>query len=148
LAAYGLWRLDEARRAGVLYLVEGESDTLTLWLQGLPALGIPGANAAKCLTADHLAGITKVYISREPDRGGQSFVEGVLSRLHSLQWQGEAFELTMPAGIKDPNELHLQCKDGSFRDAWQERVQAAPLVWPDYRNGASTVAAAGTIASG
>jgi hypothetical protein len=134
LAAYGQWRVDEARRAGLLYIVEGESDTLTLWFHGLPALGIPGAGAAKCLCADHLAGITKAYISREPDRGGPTFVEGVVARLRSLHWQGEAFELTMPDGTKDPNELHLHCKGGGFLDVWQERVQAAPLIQPDERN--------------
>ena len=36
---YGLWRLDEGRRQGHVVLVEGESDTQTLWLHGVPALG-------------------------------------------------------------------------------------------------------------
>ena len=121
--------------------------TLTLWLQGLPALRLPGANAAKCLTADHLAGITKVYISREPDRGGQTFVEGILGQLRTLGWHGEGFELTMPAGIKEPNELHLHCSGGQFLDAWQDRIQAAPLVWPDHRNG-TAAAPTGALADG
>src|SRR6516162_10769088 len=45
LQLYGLWRLEEARRAGYLILVEGESDCWTLWHHNFPALGVPGANA-------------------------------------------------------------------------------------------------------
>ena len=41
IVPYGLERLDEARKAGYLVLVEGESDCWTLWYQGFPALGIP-----------------------------------------------------------------------------------------------------------
>ena len=40
---YGLSRLDAARRAGRVLLVEGESCAQTLWLHGYPALGLPGA---------------------------------------------------------------------------------------------------------
>src|SRR3954447_4139897 len=41
---YGLWKLGEAREAGYVLLVEGESDPQTLWYWGKPAAGIPGAN--------------------------------------------------------------------------------------------------------
>jgi hypothetical protein len=44
---YGLWRLDDWELGSDLYLCEGETDTLTLWHAGLPALGIPGATAWK-----------------------------------------------------------------------------------------------------
>jgi hypothetical protein len=54
LAAYGLNRLDRARQVGLLFLVEGESDSWVLWYHDLPALGIPGSNVAKVLTAEHL----------------------------------------------------------------------------------------------
>jgi hypothetical protein len=40
---YGLERLSQAREAGHLILVEGESDAQTLWLHGFPGLGLPGA---------------------------------------------------------------------------------------------------------
>ncbi len=144
LAAYGLWRLDQARKAGELFLVEGESDTLTLWLHGLPALGIPGASAGKCLKADYLAGITKLYISREPDRGGEMFVTGVLGQLHSFGWDGQAFELTMPDGVKDPNELHVRCgDDGGFIDDFKARVNAAKQLWPAASTNSTTASAKG-----
>lgn len=41
---YGRERLEEAREAGYVVLVEGESDCHTLWHYGIPAIGIPGAN--------------------------------------------------------------------------------------------------------
>ena len=37
---YGLWRLREWSDTETLYLCEGETDTLTFWSAGLPALGI------------------------------------------------------------------------------------------------------------
>src|SRR5215217_164796 len=40
---YGQKLLEEARRAGFVVLVEGESDCHTLWHHEIPALGIPGA---------------------------------------------------------------------------------------------------------
>ena len=45
---YGLWRLKEFKAQGAeIVLVEGESDTHTLWYHGDPALGIPGASTFK-----------------------------------------------------------------------------------------------------
>ncbi len=49
IVPYGLERLEEGRKAGYLVLVEGESDCWTLWYQGFPALGLPGAEMARAL---------------------------------------------------------------------------------------------------
>ncbi len=84
LYIYGENRLDRAQRAGFTILVEGESDCWTLWHHGLPALGIPGSGAAKVLEKRHLECLDKVYIHREPDRGGEIFVEGITARLAAL----------------------------------------------------------------
>ncbi len=130
-AAYGIWRLYEAHKAGSLYLVEGESDTLTLWHYRQPALGIPGANNTKCLEREHLAGITKLYISREPGQGGLAFVEGVVKRLRDADYDGEAFEVTWPTGIKDPSDLHLQSKSkAAFLAALEGCRTIAKQIWP------------------
>src|SRR5260370_180288 len=43
IVAYGLDRLEGARKRGYLVLVEGESDCWTLWYHQFPALGLPGA---------------------------------------------------------------------------------------------------------
>src|SRR3990172_157036 len=48
---YGLWKLGQPE---YLVLVEGESDTWTLWLHGFPVLGIPGANMVEKLCKAHI----------------------------------------------------------------------------------------------
>jgi len=103
--AYGLWRLSEAREKGFLILVEGESDAWALWNSSLPALGIPGATLAKVLRAEHLAGIQKIYISHEPDAGGDAFIKGITQRLREIGFNGEAFEFAT-APYKDPADAY------------------------------------------
>ncbi len=106
LAAYGQWKLDEANRAGFCIIVEGESDCWALWYHKLPALGLPGSSTAKTLEIEYVAALQKVYIVREPDQGGETFVKLVVERLRKIGFQGQAFELRMPKGVKDPAELH------------------------------------------
>jgi hypothetical protein len=72
---YGLWRLDGVRKAGYVVLVEGESDTQTLWYHGIEALGIPGANNWKPEFAEHLEGVERVYVVIESDQGGETLRE-------------------------------------------------------------------------
>ena len=42
---YGLNRISDAKTAGYVVLVEGESDVHTLWHYGIPAIGLPGATS-------------------------------------------------------------------------------------------------------
>lgn len=106
-APYGLWRLQRYRETHkALVLVEGESDSWTLWHHGLPALGIPGASNYGVLQAEHLAGIEKVFVVQEPGGGGDVFVQGIGERLRQVEYAGEAFAVRMPGEIKDPSELH------------------------------------------
>ena len=72
---YGLWRFEQAREAGYLFLVEGESDCHTLWYHGFPALGVPGASTWRNEWASKLDGIEKVYAVVEPDQGGETLWE-------------------------------------------------------------------------
>jgi hypothetical protein len=126
LAAYGDWRIGDANKDGILLLVEGESDCWTLWYHAIPALGIPGSNAAKVLTREHLARVQKVYVCREPDQGGDTFVKGVVNRLKELAFDGKAFEIRCPQGVKDPSDLHVQVPDQKeFCQAFQEIILAA-----------------------
>jgi len=70
---YGIPRLDQAREAGYVVLVEGESDCHTLWHHGIPAVGIPGAtNWKEERDAAHLAGIDRIYVVLEGDTGGDA----------------------------------------------------------------------------
>jgi hypothetical protein len=132
LAAYGSWRIEAARKAGHAYFVEGETDTWTLWHHKLPALGLPGSCAAKVLESEHIVGLTTIYVVREPDKGGDTFVSGVAARLAELGYPGNLYELQMPEGVKDPSELHIRDEKG-FEAALQAAVESSvpvPLACP------------------
>ncbi|MFL5667654.1 MAG: AAA family ATPase [Ktedonobacteraceae bacterium] len=126
IVPYGLERLEEARQAGYLVLVEGESDCWTLWYQGFPALGLPGAEMAGTLEESALAGIDRLYIVQEPDAAGATLVKALRERLAAWQWQGRAMVIRLPRA-KDPNELYTQDRKG-FHAAFQHALdQAEPL---------------------
>ncbi|NLG50145.1 MAG: hypothetical protein GX552_08565, partial [Chloroflexi bacterium] len=100
VSPYGLWRLDKARKAGYIFLVEGESDAQTLWYHNLPALGIPGADTFKPEWAEYLTGLT-VYAWQEPDQGGKTFIEKVGEPVPDVRI------ITPPDGRKDVSECHI-----------------------------------------
>src|SRR5258708_12031785 len=98
-------------------MVEGESDCWTLWYQGFPAMGLPGAKMAGVVEESALTGVGQVYIVQEPDAAGATFVKAIANRLQKWRWEGKA-----PVGhlshAKDPNELYKQNPKG-FRPAFQ-----------------------------
>ena len=117
---YGLRLLEEARKAGFVMLVEGESDCHTLWFHEIPALGIPGASSWKVEWASYLDGIEKIYAVIEPDQGGDTLreklagCEAIRERLHIVEL-GEH---------KDPSALHLADPDG-FRERFEAALEDA-----------------------
>ena len=113
---YGLWKLPDWREQGFVILVEGESDALSLWQAGLPALGIPGASTWKEAWKLHLQGLERVYIWREADQGGEALVPSVASDLPDV------LIIEPPDGIKDPNALWLSL--GKDVEAFNTRIQA------------------------
>jgi putative DNA primase/helicase len=124
--AYGLWRLDEALGfLGDLWLVEGETDALTAWLHDLAAIGIPGADMTKVLTADVFDGPVRVWILEEPDQGGATFVAGCATRLKDLGFAGEARIVRLP--VKDLNDLHCQTGDGFAAALARAQAESRPL---------------------
>jgi putative DNA primase/helicase len=86
---------EEARKAGYLVLVEGESDCWTLWYHHFPALGLPGVEMVRTLKEAYLAGIDKLYIVQEPDTAGARFVTHIQQRLQSWKWPGKAFVISL-----------------------------------------------------
>jgi putative DNA primase/helicase len=123
---YGLERLEEARKAGYVIIVEGESDCWTLWYHHFPALGLPGAEMVSTLKEDYLAGIEKLYIVREPDAAGSRFVTHLKLLLKKWKWPGKACVVSLD-GAKDPNELHKRDWKG-FKVAFQQVLdRAEPL---------------------
>lgn len=108
LILYGDWRLPQIRQAGKVILVEGESDTQTLWLLRFPALGVPGAANFKPAFVPKLEGL-KVYIHVEPDKGGETFLQKVTRILSEAGFAGDVYKWSChnAAGVKDPSELYL-----------------------------------------
>ena len=126
IVPYGLERLEEARKAGYLVIVEGESDCWTLWFHHFPALGLPGVEMVRTLKEAYLAGIERLYIVREPDAAGARFVQHIQQRLQAWKWPGKAFVISL-VDAKDPNELHKKnWKD--FKTTFQQALdRAQPL---------------------
>jgi putative DNA primase/helicase len=111
IGAYGLWRIPPARERGVreLYLVEGESDALSLWAHDLTALGIPGASNCETLQAPHVRGFSQIYVVRESDEGGETFETGCIARLANLEFRGAVRVIDMErAAVKDMSDLHVK----------------------------------------
>lgn len=108
LILYGEWRLPEMRKTGYAVLVEGESDTQTLWYLDFAALGVPGASNFKAKMVPQLDGL-KLYIHVEPDKGGETFLEKVCRILHEEGFAGDVYTWSCKQfGCKDPSDLYLK----------------------------------------
>ena len=117
---YGLDRLSDARDAGHVVIVEGESDAATLWFHDIPAIGLPGATTwNEDRDAPLLDGIGTIYVVIEPDKGGAAVVKW-LSR-SSIRPRARLVRLH---GAKDPSALYLANPD-AFKAAFQRALDDA-----------------------
>jgi hypothetical protein len=110
-----------------LVLVEGESDAWTCWLHGIPALGVPGATTAGCVEAEALAGVERLYLHQENDKGGAQFVAGLSRHLRQLAFAGEVRVFSSPAPHKDLNDWY-RAELAAFAAECTRALAAAPLV--------------------
>lgn len=122
VSLYGLQFLKRFREMGYVVLVEGESDAQTLWNYETPCLGVPGASTFQGSWVELLKGL-KVYIHKEPDMGGETFVNRILEELREKGFDGDVYKLSIP-GFKDPSDLHID-KEGEFRAIWKGVMEAA-----------------------
>lgn len=105
LCLYGLWKIKEFTEYAIL--VEGESDSQSLWMLGLPTLGVPGATNFQAKWAEQLASIPRLYLHIEPDKGGQTFRQQMISKLYEGGYEGEVLTFTLEDyEVKDPSELY------------------------------------------
>jgi hypothetical protein len=112
-----------------LFIVEGESDALTLWLHRRPALGVPGATMAHVVAAQDVGWAQCAVIVREPGEAGTQFVTLVARRLREVGFTGEITEITL-APHKDVSDLHVavQGEDERFAAALGGAVARATPV--------------------
>jgi hypothetical protein len=116
---YGMWKLSEAKKAGYIVVVEGESDCHTLWHHKIPVLGIPGADTWRDEWATYLEAIPDVYLVVEPDKAGESLRDRLMQS--DLR---ENLQLLDFGKRKDPSGLYLADPDG-FPEAWKEILSKA-----------------------
>ncbi len=116
---YGLDRLELARKAGYIVIVEGESDCHVCWLHDVPAVGLPGAETWRNEWSAHFQGIPTIYVVIEPDKGG----EAVLEKLSRSPLR-ERVRLVRLAGYKDVAELHASDPD-RFLPEWAAALDHA-----------------------
>lgn len=107
ICLYGEWRLPGIRKAGYAVLVEGESDTQTLWYLGIPAIGIAGASMFKDHQTMGLQDL-KLYIHKEPDGGGDTFYRKLTHAMAETGFSGEVYVWSCQSlGKKDPSDVYL-----------------------------------------
>jgi hypothetical protein len=99
---YGLDRLAAAKAAGFAFLVEGESDSQTLWFNDYPAFGLSGAGTySDRLAAATLAQLPEIYATIEPDQAG----EGLAHKLAGSAIADHVRLVRFANGIKDASAL-------------------------------------------
>lgn len=121
LMLYGLWRLNTYSDEYII-LVEGESDCHTLWQNGIPALGIPGASSWKDSRDAHfLSRFKAIFVIIEPGAGG----EKVFGSMSGSSLKEKIHIVRLPQ--KDTSALFIDDTD-QFMERFQEALsQAEPI---------------------
>ena len=118
IGLYGEWRLPQIRKGDAVILVEGESDSQSLWYMGLPAVGSPGASMFKAEHAIKLRDL-KIYIHQEKDSGGETFMKKVLAGFRECGFAGELYRFSCGdiEKCKDPSDVFARFgkEEGSKR---------------------------------
>lgn len=109
IGLYGEWKMRQVRSAGYVILVEGESDTQSLWYMELSALGVAGAAMFKAAQAALLQDL-KVYIHQEKDNGGETFFRKVTDGLREYGFIGEVYRFScgQVPECKDPSDIFIK----------------------------------------
>lgn len=109
IGLYGEWRLPNIRSVGYAVMVEGESDSQSLWYMGISALGVPGASMFKPHQAAMLQDL-KIYLHHEPDQGGETFIRKMLAGLREGGFIGEVYRFSCSRiqGCKDPSDVYVK----------------------------------------
>ena len=107
---YGLERLKDADPTAPLFVVEGESDTHTLWHHGFAAVGLPGANAFKTTWLTHFEPFDTVCFCIEPDQGGKALLDLIAKQ--PVQFRERVRLVRMTEQHKDASALHVADPEG------------------------------------
>jgi hypothetical protein len=130
IGLYGEWRMPMMRSGDSLILVEGESDTQSLWYMGLAALGVPGASMFKVDHVPMLKDMKKLYLHHEKDGGGDTFIRKTLDGLRRGGFEGKVFTFTCGAkeGCKDPSDFLIKLGKDEAREEILKLLKSAKEV--------------------
>ncbi len=104
---YGLWLIDKFSKKEI-WIVEGESDSQTLWHNEVAALGLPGATSVKPEWFEHIEAFDTIYVVCEADNGGKEFIKNIYTILRDTYPEMlTKTKIVFPRdlGKKDINEL-------------------------------------------
>jgi hypothetical protein len=127
IVPYGLWRIEEFRAKRTLAICEGETDTLTLWQVGNPAIGVPGASMVKStLRPELLQGFDHILVFRDNDAwAGEKFSKAAADVAVSAGV--EKVRIIVPPGdCKDVNDWYMR-NPGAFVGELQKKVAETPM---------------------
>ena len=130
ICLYGEWRIEEIQKVGYTIIVEGESDTQSLWYMGIPAIGVAGASMFKSYQADTLQDL-RLYIHREPDGGGDTFLNKLCQELRAAKFIGEVFVWScrqIDVGSKDPSDILMQHGQQEAAKLIREAIKGAEKI--------------------
>ena len=124
---YGLDKLRDYTK-DVLYIFEGESDTLTAMYAGLQGIGVPGANAwGACLenypdVKQVLDEFEKIIIVPDQDSAGKKLVKAI-----SASYPDNVYTVRLPKRFKDVNDYYLYGCGGN-KEALYEYFTTCTLI--------------------
>ena len=109
-------------------MVEGESDTQSLWYMGLPAIGVAGATLFKPEQVELLQGL-KLYVHKEPDQGGDTFTAKIYKCLRDGDFTGTVYRWDCAhLDAKDPSDVYLAHGQENGSSMIREALAAAELI--------------------
>ena len=122
LKAENLYNIDRAKGAEIL-LVEGLLDAAILTARGIPAAGLGGAALLDGQLAQAIRyGVQRFIFALDNDPAGTAGTRAAI--LKTWKASKRAYVVTLPAGIKDPDELVKKSGIESFRAALDQRELA------------------------
>ena len=125
IGLYGEWKLPAIRQVGYAAMVEGESDSQSMWYMGVSTLGVPGASMFKPHQAALLQDL-KLYIHQEPDKGGETFLRKIIEGLREGGFIGKAYRWSCnQIGCKDPSAVYIKYGKEEAREKIMRLIEAA-----------------------
>ena len=125
IGLYGEWKLPAIRQAGYAAMVEGESDSQSMWYIGISTLGVPGASMFKPHQASLLQDL-KIYIHQEPDKGGETFLRKIIEGLREGGFIGKVYRWSCSQiGCKDPSDVYIKYGKDEAREKIMRLIEAA-----------------------